>query len=476
MMKKVTITLFTILTLNYLYASEVFSLSLEEVLTNAVQKNPVIKIESLRTDAAHTIYRENMYRYEPQVQMGVGRSSVMNSSDNQNYNASLQLTETLPTGTNIELRGSVEAPRQTQVLEPQRGYQNRLGFTVTQSLLQGLNPNANLAPLRKARIDISLRKEELAGYAQRLLADTERAYWELLLSKRELTIHEQSLELAKRLLYESEERLRVGRIAALDLATIRAEVSERKRHLIDAQTAYLQRQYRLVHLMNTPELWDTKIVPADTIFEVVKPDSLHYHLKAAKKFRPDLRQANALVDKGELDVIHTRDGLLPKLDFFISMHGTSYSQSFSEAMRSYSDPSGVIEGGLTLSFPVTQGGARERHRRAQLSKEQLCLSIENMVRLIEYEVRSAYAEVNRAYKQIEAASVTESLQKEKLRAEEEKFAAGKSTGFLVLQAQRDLIGAQIEKARARVAFSNSVTDLYLKDGTLLERRGVDSMR
>lgn len=40
------------------------------------------------------------------------------------------------------------------------------------------------------------------------------------------------------------------------------------------------------------------------------------------------------------------------------------------------------------------------------------------------------------------------------------------------QAQRDFIASQLDETRAMVAYLNALIDLYVSEGTLLERRGV----
>ncbi|KMQ50027.1 outer membrane efflux protein [Chitinispirillum alkaliphilum] len=452
-------------------------LTLEQLLLNTFNSNPLIRIEQLNTDIASAVYRESFYVYEPRIQASVQsvNRSDMSGDENRTLEASLQITEELPTGTKIQLGGNVTpatSMQQGQTTENQ--YRNTYGLTVTQAILRGFNPFVNLAPLRKAGLDINIRQQELAGYAQRLLYDTEKAYWDLYLSAQELDIHRHSLALAKRLMHESEERLKAGRIAALDLASIRAEVASRERNLIDAETAHLRKQYRLVYLMNRPELWSSFIVATDTLLLPGSVDSLDDHISVSKVYRPDLRLARFMLNKGELDLIQTRNGLLPRLDFFISLQGYSYQESFSDALGSFSHSSGSVSGGLTLNFPLTSGAARERYRRARFSREQTCQSLTNLVRLIEYEVRSAYLEVSRAQKQIDAAVASRTLQEEKLEAEQAKLMAGKSTEYLLLQAQRDLTLAKLDEARARISHVMAVLDLYMKDGTLLERRGVDS--
>jgi len=82
--------------------------------------------------------------------------------------------------------------------------------------------------------------------------------------------------------------------------------------------------------------------------------------------------------------------------------------------------------------------------------------------------------VNRAREQVAATAATRKLQQETLRAETEKFSVGKSTTFLVAQAQRDLVVSQIAEIEAVVNLLKGLVELYRLEGSLLERRGVDA--
>ena len=59
-------------------------------------------------------------------------------------------------------------------------------------------------------------------------------------------------------------------------------------------------------------------------------------------------------------------------------------------------------------------------------------------------------------------------------AELEKFRVGKSTNFLVLTAQSIFTAGKLDEARAMVDYLNALIDLYHLQGTLLERRGIES--
>ena len=75
---------------------------------------------------------------------------------------------------------------------------------------------------------------------------------------------------------------------------------------------------------------------------------------------------------------------------------------------------------------------------------------------------------------IEASKVNRELQEKKLEAEQVKFRVGKSTNFMVLQVQRDYTLSRLAEARSLVSYLNALTNLYLMEGTLLERRHIDT--
>jgi outer membrane protein TolC len=109
-----------------------------------------------------------------------------------------------------------------------------------------------------------------------------------------------------------------------------------------------------------------------------------------------------------------------------------------------------------------------------LTREQAQKALDNLSQLVEVDVRTAYIEVNRTKQQIAASSVTRRFDEEKLRTETEKLRVGKSTSFLVAQAQRDLLVSRIAEVRALANYLKALIDLYRQDGSLLARRGISA--
>ncbi len=131
-----------------------------------------------------------------------------------------------------------------------------------------------------------------------------------------------------------------------------------------------------------------------------------------------------------------------------------------------------VSGGLTFEWAISSRGARARHRRAVLSRDEATLAFDNLAQLAQVDVRTAYIAVTTAAEQIAATAATRALKEETLRAETEKFRVGKSTTFQLAQAQRNLVESRIAEVQALVGYLKALVELYRVDGSLLERRGI----
>jgi outer membrane protein len=450
-----------------------------------LEHNATVAISRLSPGMMQTYVGEERAAFDPALSLSAERSEAksqrrLGSQPNpfdvldEQFEGAVVISEMLPTGMSLTARagmtGSVSSIYTDQ-------YSGTVGVTVTQSLLQGFGCGANLARLRKAQLDVAISEAELRAVAERVAADIERAFWDLYVSGQEATIQAASLELATQQLAESLERVRVGKLPELELAAVEAEVAARRSELIDAESRHEQARLQLLHLLSPVsvapwsrivDLIDEPFMPSDTL------DSVEAHEQVALQYRPDLQQARYALEKGDIEVTYTKNGLLPRLDLFISLGRTTYSQSFKGASPDITSPYYQVTGGISFDFPVPNRAPSSELKRARLAREQQALALANMERLAELDVRTAYREVIRARQQITATRITRELQDKKLEAEVEKFRVGKATNFLVLQAQRDLTESQLNEVRAMVAYLNALVELYVAEGTLLERRGITS--
>ncbi|UCE18251.1 MAG: TolC family protein [Gemmatimonadota bacterium] len=465
--------------------TDTLALRLQESVLIALENNPTVTIQRLNPEIAETYSREERADFDPDLSLSASRSETKQQRflgsrpdpfemTTERLQYDLSVTEKLPTGTEITAEASISGSISSIYTDQ---YTGTIGLSVTQSLLRGFGIGNNLANLRRAKIDVDISLLELEAVAEQVVADVERAYWDLFLAEDEMHIQHRSLELAEKQLSESRERVAVGRLPELELAAVHAEVATRREAMIDAQSRYEQARLHFLFLLNLPQErnWDIIPLPLDRPFVPVDTlDTIQNHEHLGLKYRADLQQAQLNLRRNELDIAQTRNGLLPRLDVFITLGRTTYAQSFGESLPDVKSPFYDISAGVNFEFPLPNRQARAHHARAQYTQDQLELALSNMEQLVRWDVRSAYIEVLRSRQQIEATLVARDLQEKKLLAEQEKFRVGKSTNFLVLQAQRDFVASQLDEARAKVAYLDALVDLYVQEGTLLERRGIES--
>ena len=113
---------------------------------------------------------------------------------------------------------------------------------------------------------------------------------------------------------------------------------------------------------------------------------------------------------------------------------------------------------MTFGYPIGNSTAKANLARARLQYDQAKTQLRSAELGVTSEVRSAARNVMTNQKRVESTRVARELQEKKLEAEQKKFAAGMSTTFFVLQAQRDLAQARDAELSAILDYTRSLVD------------------
>jgi len=452
----------------------------EQATLLALENNRSLVVERLNPRISQTFVPEGLSIFDPILtgQVGYGWDKLTQGPanfDRSGPTAAVGVQDFLPTGTSLGVTGSTSLIGLTGPPANDDKYATTIAFNATQSLLRGFGTAVNLAAVNQAKIDVEISQYELRGFVQTLMAQVEETYWDYALAERRIEIYSQSLDLAQKQLEETQERIKVGDLAQTEQSAAEAEVALRREALINARSTLAKTKLDLLRLVNPPgvNLWNREIVltslptsPSITL------DDVESHVKLALQMRPDLNQARLLWQRGDLEVVKTRNGLLPKLDLFVTLGRTGFAESFGKSIIGNDDNGYGALAGLNFEFPVWNRAAESRHLRAVLTRQQAKEALGNLSQLIEVDVRTAYLEIARSQEQVVATAATRKLQEEKVRVETEKFRLGKSTSLLVAQAQRDLVSSQIDEVQAVVNYLKALVEIYRQEGSLLERRGI----
>ncbi|MBI4557017.1 MAG: TolC family protein [Candidatus Hydrogenedentes bacterium] len=486
-------------------------LTVEAAIAMALENNQSLQVEQVNPALARTRIAEEKAVFDPtlvgaftrsydRLERDLAVSAPIGNSGNtvtvpvdtdtktRVNSGNVGVTELLPTGTSLsvdfnasrtETRNSSSDPTLIRGNNTDVDA-STIGVSITQQLLRGAGLGVNLASLRQARLAAMSSDFQLRAFVESLVAQVENTYWDYYLAAQQIKIFEDSLAVAETQAAEVEERIRVGKVAESERAAADAEVAQRRSSLIDARSNLAQVRLTFLRLLN-PSAQALRAREVTLVSEPLMPDipadEVESSFQLALRMRPELNQSRMLVRQDELEVVKTKNGLLPQLEFFLTVSKelteTEYAASFQGGTRDLEDDAYRTDIGAQLSYPLGNRAAHARHFRAELTHQRDLEAVANLEQLVEQDVRGAYIELQRAREQVSATAATRKLQELTAQTELEKFRVGRSTTVLVAQTQRDLLTAQINEVQAATNFLKAIVNLYRLDGSLLLRRGVE---
>lgn len=451
-------------------------------ILTALARNRSLLVERLNPDIRRTYIDEQRAAFDPALlattSFGRTRPRSFDANgkdtveDQYSTNGNVQLTEKLPTGTALTLAGGMGR----NYSDPSgSAYSGNWSAEVSQSLLRGAGTNVGLVALRQARNSSEITAQAFRDSVLELVKQTEDAYWELVLARETLGIREFSVRIAREQLRLAEARLEVGSAIMADVLSARSEVASRNADLVDARANLRQRRLSLLRLLS-PESdaqWATRLDAVDNADVTAIALDPAMSTQLALKYRPDLAQAKLSLVNADLDVVRTKNGLLPRLDGFVSYGRRSYGSSFQGGYDNLdSDRNDEYQVGATFEMSPLNRGERARDARARFQRDQAEASIANLEELLALDVRQDIVSAQQQYDRIAATREALASRREEVRAMEARYRVGSATILDTLQTQNNLVQAQVDEITARVRYIQALSALYRDEATLLDRRGV----
>ena len=461
------------------------ALTAKDAVLLALENNSELAMQRLEPTIVETYVEEWRAAFDGFVDFRFGRENIVGRDlsaggilfdyETESPVGELLYTQTLSIGTTLELSATTEVTDQSR--DGQQLVESRVGVTIVQPLLKDVGGAASRARVRAARADVLASEYELRGFTEILAATVELTYWDFAAAERQIEIYTESVDLAQRLLDEIAGRIDLGVLPRNQLAAAESEVALRRQELVDAEAAASTARILLLGYLDLPhvDLGSERVRLAEPLAMIeARPESVEAHVAAGLAGRPDLNQARALVERGRLEVLRTRNGLLPRLDLFATFGRTGYSQTFRGAWNDLDRDHHDVTFGVSIQSFLRNREERADHTRALTGRRQAEESVRNLERLVEVDVHLAHVEAQRALGKVAAVGATRALDEEKLRIEAERFDLGQASSFQVARAQRDLVRRQADEALAIAEYRKALVELYRLDGSLLTRRGIDA--
>ena len=454
------------------------ALTLENNLDLKVQLiNPTIYKERVTQEKARfeAVFSANSYYYEYNTPIASYLDEISGYSGNT-INTDLGVKIPLRSGGTINFKVIDEKKHSSNLLyDP--SFSSQFSASISQPLLRNAGKRTNTYAIRLAEYNKQIIDAETKLAAIRIVADVDKAYWNLYAARRLLDVRKQQYDLANDLAKETKRLVEVGINPEIDLIRTRAGVASRLEDIITAQNSVLDSERYLKRALNKAGLGmktDTELILT------TEPDPIHYEFQKEKiiaevlENRMDMLELELQLAQDASTIDYRRNQLLPliTMDYQYSSNGLGpdRSESFS-LLRDHDFHDHYV--GLSMSIPLGNKAARSQLHQASYQRAQRLASKESKKAQIEYEVLNQIDQLEAGWQNIMASRQTTILRDQEYKAEKRQYELGMQTSRDVLQAQTDLANAQQMEILAITQYQRALVDLAYATGTLLGAAKVD---
>ncbi|MFQ5350636.1 MAG: TolC family protein, partial [Thermoanaerobaculia bacterium] len=309
----------------------VLSLTLEEAIGIALERNLSLVVERYRTSESDLRLDESLGIYDintgidlsafdessPQASQLDGAEVRMTEGSSWNFNLS-KLVRSGGTASVIWNNSRFETNSLFASINPSFSVDFDLRFV--QPLLRNAGKEVTESGIRVARNNVEISRENFELQVIGVLQLVEDAYWSLVEAQAQLEVAEESLSLAEKLHEQNRVRVDVGTLAPLELVTSEAGIATRKEEIIRARALVGDGEDLLRQLLNLneAEVWAARITP-ETDPEMT-PIALDVEgaVATALERRPELRASRLGQDNLAIDALFRTNQARPALDFALT--------------------------------------------------------------------------------------------------------------------------------------------------------------
>jgi len=472
---------------------QTIQLSLDDAVQRAIERNPDLAIVRLDTEVEAARVGETRGAYAPVFSSTLGRSR--NVTPPTNYllgDTGVDVKDWFST-TGVRQRLPWGAGTWSISWDAARTSTNSLLTSVDPTLQSGVELAFSQPLLKDRKIDasrqqyiITKRNQQNAELREResavqTVASVKRAYWALKASLANIGVQQRSLELAQELARQNKIRVGAGQIPPLDLVQAEVEVAQRRENLIQARTQAEDAEDHLRRLIMDPadaSFWALRLDPVDAPPDPTAFPDTNAAVAKALDGRFDLARASHDLENAKTNVDYLGNQRLPDVRLEASYRGSGLGGT--EFLRTGVFP-GIVTGtrdrgfgdalgqaftpdyptwsvGVTVSYALGHSYEEASHARAQVERKQAAQRIASLRLDAAESVRQAARQVRSTAERVEAARAGAALAEQRQADEQRRYEVGLSTTFLVTQAQRDLLQAQVNLLQTTLDHQSAVVN------------------
>jgi outer membrane protein TolC len=365
-----------------------------------------------------------------------------------------------------------------------REIQSFVGLSASQPLLKNAWFTPVMANIRLAAMDSEIAFQEYRRQMMLTVYQSEGAYWNLYFAQEQIHFFDDSVAAAQEVLSDSQEKLKAGQGAQLDVMEAQSALALRLTKRNDALQSYYD---ALGHLQvflgvspdpNRPASGSPMFRAVDDPNTTNSPPTYADTYQDGYSLNPDYLIQQEKVNQEQLRVGVAKNQILPELDAKANYGynglgltpGTSWNSLGSEEYPSWS-------AGLELILPL--GGnikGRNDLKGARLHLQEEYVSL----KAVETEMANSLStgiQKARAWQQsIQSYATVVEYNHEVFETQLQRLKAGAADAQAVLDAEADWLDSRQDLAGALSQYRRALLDVELSDGALLQDNGMDITR
>ena len=518
-------------------------LSLKEAIVLALENNKDIEVsrQNVRLAEFDLTAGEGFYeprfsgntQYEratlPNVSIFSSNETTTNSSivGNARYQGFIRKFGTIYTAEFNNTR--VGTDNSISILSPQ--YNTGLTFSVAQPLFRGRRFDNGRRVIEIAKRNLSLTDTQFRQRSIEIIANVQRAYWDLAYTLRNLQVQRDGVRDAKEQLEHNRRLVEEGQLAPSDIIASETQVANFEQNVYTALDEVNRAENILKNLIAENKndwLWSNSIVPTEAVDLDAPVTTLPEALDAALGNRPELELNEVQRDINNIDQRFFREQTKPQIDLVATYNLAGLAGSPNNAINPFSSndttrqkinevitrlnstnptlppiqaisptPTQTVSENLTggnfssltdifanryptfrvgvqINLPFASRTAKAQLGRSLVEGERIQTQREQLEQSIQVEVRNALQTVRTAEARLRSAAISRENSVKQYESEQRKLDAGQSDVYKVLERQTALTTARSNELRAQTELNKSIADLQRATGNSLKENNVEA--
>jgi len=472
-------------------APETVHLTLADAVQRAIEHNPDLAIVRLDTEASAASVGQSRGAFAPVFSTEAGHTrdvtppttALLGGSgvDVRDWFSSTGVTQRVPwgAGTWAVSWDTARTTTNNPFTSFDPNLESGIQLAYSQPLLRDRRIDQSRAQYIVAKRNHDSSELRFQESVVQTVAGVKQAYWTLEAAIANVDVQQRSLELAQELARQNRIRVDAGQIPPLDLVQSEAEIAQRRENLIQARTDAEDAEDALRRLIVDPsdvDFWHAHLDPTEPPPVVQSSLDVDAAVSRAISGRFDLARAQQDLDNAKTNVDLSRNQTLPDVrveasyrgnglagrqlvrtgDFPGSVTGT-LDRGFGAALgQTFGTDYPAWSVGVTISYPLGRSYEEASLARAEVEHRQAAERIASLRLDTAQQVRRAARQVQSTAERVEAARAGASLAEQRYNDEQRRYEVGLSTTFLVTQAQRDLLQAQVNLLQTTLDHQSSL--------------------